>query len=112
MASGGLIFAAVAGQPLPVGKQLVTDGGRDGVKIPIPTAFFKVIISVDEGKRSAVGFIVPHRNDLFDKTKVDRGLSALIVPIRDIERATGINFMPALGDNNAMELSRATDWRF
>jgi len=108
----GPIFVPVAGEALPIGKQLETDGGRDGVKIPIPTAFFKVIISVDQGKRTAVGFIVPHRNDLFDKTKVDRGLAALIVPIRDIEKATGINFMPALGPNNHLERSSAMDWKF
>lgn len=108
----GPIFAPISGQPLPIGKQLETDGGNDGVKISIPTAFFKVIIAVKDGRRTAVGFIVPHRIDLFDKTKKDRGLAALIVPIRDIERATGINFMPALGPNNELEASKAKDWLF
>jgi DNA/RNA endonuclease G (NUC1) len=108
----GPIFAPVQGQPLPISKQLETDGGNDGVKIPIPTAFFKVVIAVKDGKRTAVGFIVPHRNDLFDKTRPDRGLAALIVPIRDIERATGINFMPALGPNTELEAAKARDWQF
>jgi len=108
----GPIFAPVAGEPLPIGRQLETDGGNDGVKIPIPTAFYKVIIAVKDGKRTAVGFIVPHRNDLFDKTKKDRGLGDCIVPIRDIERATGINFMPTLGANNELEVSKAKDWQF
>lgn len=108
----GPIFAPVPGQPLPVGQQLETSGGKDGVKIPIPTAFFKVIIAEQGGKRTAVGFIVPHRNDLFVKATKDKGLAAMIVPIRDIERATGINFMPELGTNNALEATKATGWKF
>lgn len=109
----GPIFAPIAGQPLPIGQQLETDGGKNGVKIAIPTAFYKVIIARDSnGTRTAVGFIVPHRNDLYDKTKKDRGLKALIVPIRDIEKATGINFMPALGPNNEMETKKAMGWGF
>jgi DNA/RNA endonuclease G (NUC1) len=108
----GPIFVPVPGQPLPICTQLETDGGKDGVKIPVPTAFYKVIIAIDHGKRTAVGFIVPHRIDLFDKTKKDRGLKALMVPIRDIEKATGINFMPDLGANNELEMKKAEGWGF
>lgn len=108
----GPIFAPIAGQPLPIGKQLGTDGGKDGVKIPIPTDFFKVVIAETNGRRSAIGFIVPHRNDLFIKTLRDRGLAACIVPIREIERLTGIDFMPLLGTNNRLELAVPTDWKF
>lgn len=90
--------------PVPMNRLLYTTG-RDGVGLPIPTHFFKVVIARREGRLVAVGFLVPHRTDL---TPAD--LDAFVVPIRKIEEITGLNFMPKLGGNDALELRADERW--
>jgi DNA/RNA endonuclease G (NUC1) len=109
----GPLYTPEAGEPLPVGKQLQTDGGKDHVTMRIPTHFFKVIIAVQGGKRTAIGFLIPHRTDLYDQTTPDRGLAHFIVPVRQIELAAKINFMPDLGPNNELETKApGVEWSF
>ena len=93
----GPIFAPDAALPSPANKVLHT-AGKDGVRIPIPTHFFKVIIGKVNGRVSAVAFLVPHLADL----ALD-DLKNFVVPIRKIEQVPGINFMPQLGANDAVE---------
>jgi len=40
-------------------------------RLPIPTHFFKVVITRVNGKRVAVGFLVPYRVNLGDEVKLD-----------------------------------------
>lgn len=111
----GPVFAPDASQPPPVHRQLRTDGGKNGATIPIPTHFYKIIIAKKAGKTVAVGFLIPHRTDLFNNSparKKDRGLADFIVPIREIEEKTGLNFMPALGANDVVEVHANHDWDF
>lgn len=100
----GPVFAPDPTLPLP-GNRILYTAGKDGVRIPIPTHFFKVIIGTANGKVSAVGFLVPHRADL------ELGdLKNFVVPIRRIEEVTKINFMPQLGANDAIETVPNGDW--
>lgn len=89
----------------PPANQILYTAGKDGVRIPIPTHFFKVIIGKLHGKTSAVGFLIPHRSDL---ALVD--LNKFAVPIRRIEEIAQINFMPKLGANDGVETAVNGEW--
>ena len=100
----GPVFAPDPAQPPPVNRVLATDG-RDGVRIPIPTHFFKVIIGRIGGAPAVIGFLVPHRADLSPGD-----LPRFAVPIRRIEQVTQLDFMPALGANDALETRVDARW--
>ena len=100
----GPVFAPDPALPLPANKVLFTEG-KDGVRIPIPTHFFKIIIGKIDGKVAAVGFLVPHRADL---SIAD--LKKCVVPIRQIETLAKLDFMPASGANDAMETTVDERW--
>lgn len=53
----------------------------------------------------AVGFLIPHRADLGVKD-----LGRFVVPVRVIERVTGIDFMPVLGANEELEMRAEKTW--
>lgn len=89
----------------PPGNEVLFTAGRDGVAIPIPTHFFKVVIARVNGKRVAVGFLIPHRADLGVK-----GLGKFVVPVRVIEGVSGIDFMPELGANDEVETKSEARW--
>jgi DNA/RNA endonuclease G (NUC1) len=89
----------------PPSNRLLYTSGRDGLGMPIPTHFFKIVIGRVDGRPAAVGFLVPHRADL---TMAD--LKDCVVPIRRIEEMTGINFMPKFGANDEMELRADGRW--
>ena len=50
-----------------------------------------------------VGFLIPNRPDLKASQRLD-----FAVGVREIEQAAGINFMPTLGGDDAVE-TRASD---
>jgi DNA/RNA endonuclease G (NUC1) len=80
------------------GEPLLQTGSGTKVRIPIPTHFFKVIIARVDGRTTAIAFLVPHRADLKAEAR-----SNYLVPVRAVEDVTGINFMPELGSNDALE---------
>jgi len=72
-------------------------------KIPFPHSLFCVVIGKREGKTAAIGFIMPQQSAKYSwKTKA--------VPIDEIEQATGINFMPQLGEPNPLEIIVDQRW--
>lgn len=79
--------------------------GKDGVAIPIPTHFFKVVVARVDGKRVAVGVLIPHRADLGVKD-----LEKFVVPVRIIESVKGINFMAELGAYKGLEMRADGTW--
>lgn len=91
--------------PVP-GNRLLYTKGKDGVGMPIPTHFFKIVIGAVDGRAAAVAFLVPHRTDL----KMD-DLAGCVVPVRKVEEMTGINFMPKWGRNDAMETRVDLRWQ-
>jgi DNA/RNA endonuclease G (NUC1) len=100
----GPVYAPDWTQPPPANR-IYYATGKDGVKMPIPTHFFKIIIGRTGGKISAVAFLIPHRSDL---SKDD--LKNYIVPVRKIEQVTKLNFMPALGTNDEVEKVKDSSW--
>jgi DNA/RNA endonuclease G (NUC1) len=100
----GPVYSLDPKGPPPMNRLLYATG-PDGVGVPIPTHFFKVVIGRIDGRMAAVGFLVPHRADL---TMAD--LQTCVVPIRRIETLTGINFMPKWGANDALELRPDARW--
>jgi len=73
------------------------------LNVPFADALFCVVIGKRNGMTSAVGFIMPHGTANYSfKDKA--------VPIDTIEQATGINFMPLLGEPSAVE--EAVDQRW
>jgi len=106
--AGGVISGPVyAPDPaLPAsGNRVLFTAARDGVTIPIPTHFFKIVLARVNGKRVAVGFLIPHRADLAIKD-----LGKFVVPIRVIENVTGIDFMPELGANEGLKMRAEGAW--
>ena len=75
-------------------------------KIPIPDAFFKVILCTS-GNPKALGFIFPNNG-------TQHKLEDYVLPVDDIENATGIDFFPALPDSIEEKVeaySNLDDWR-
>jgi DNA/RNA endonuclease G (NUC1) len=100
----GPVYAPDAGLPVP-GNEVLFTAGKDGVAVPIPTHFFKVVVARVNGKRVAVGFLIPHRADLGVKD-----LGTFVVPVRVIEGVTGIDFMPELKANDELETKSEARW--
>ncbi|MDZ4797737.1 MAG: DUF1016 N-terminal domain-containing protein [Bryobacteraceae bacterium] len=75
-----------------------TDAPKGKCNIPIPTHFYKIIIATVDGHTEALGFLIPHQADLKADQRFDFAVS-----VRKIEKAAGINFMPALGANDDVE---------
>lgn len=75
-------------------------------KIPIPDAFFKVILCTS-GNPKALGFIFPNNG-------TQHKLEDYALTVDDVENATGIDFFPALPDSieNAVEAyANIDDWK-
>lgn len=61
------------------------------VKIRVPNAFFKVVLSLKKGEEKAIGFYFPNRDgkqNMGDATKT----------VDEIEKITGMDFFPQLND--------------
>ena len=75
-------------------------------KIPIPDAFFKVILCTS-GNPKALGFIFPNNG-------TQHKLEDYVLPVDDVESITGIDFFPALPDDIESEVeayANIDDWR-
>jgi DNA/RNA endonuclease G (NUC1) len=71
--------------------------------VPSPDELYYVVIGKRGGKTAAVGFKMPHIPEIIDFHK-------FAVSVDEIEKATGINFMPALGEPNPAESSYDPAW--
>jgi endonuclease G len=64
-------------------------------KIPVPTAFYKVVVSPGQDKGvDVLAFIMPHK-----PTKSDIDLSQFLVRIDEVEEQTGLDFLYELPDD-------------
>ncbi|MBL9206596.1 MAG: DNA/RNA non-specific endonuclease [Opitutaceae bacterium] len=89
----------------PAGDMVLFTAGKDGVAIPIPTHFFKVVVARVNGKRGEVGLLMPHGADLRVKN-----LGKSVVAVRVIEGVTGIDFMPELKASDEVETRSEARW--
>jgi endonuclease G len=73
--------------------------------VMVPEAYFKIVY--DPGRERAIGFLLPHKK-LPSKSHGEH-----VVPIRDIEDKTGLDFFPALSrrKQNLLEMNTNNVWR-
>lgn len=70
---------------------------------PSPDELFYIVVGKRDGKTAAIGFLMPH-----DPTIID--YKAHAVSVDEIERKTGLNFMPDLGEPNLIETTFDPAW--
>ena len=70
-------------------------------RVKVPDAFFKVILIASEKKSCALGFF-------FENEAGERPLKEYLMPIKRIEQMTGIDFFPALPDEQENKLETET----
>ena len=75
-----------------------TSAKKGNCHIPVPNAFYKVIIARVNDHLEALALVVPHTADV----KADQ-LFDYVVSVRKVEKLTGINFMPDKGANDEVE---------
>ena len=65
----------------------------------MPRQFYKVLLDYSEPEIKAIAFLVPHGES-------KKPLYEFVVPIDEIELATGIDFFPALPDDLENKLEK------
>jgi DNA/RNA endonuclease G (NUC1) len=95
----------VTGPVFSNGKRIRWVKGR-GLKLSIPDHFFKVIYAESDDGPIAAAFLVPHRDDLRKDNLFDFQVS-----VDAVEKSTGLNFMPELGEPNPLEKRVDLVWR-
>src|SRR5690606_5385223 len=92
-------------------KVYVTTGpilSKEDLKLPntsisIPQSFYKVILEVQEPEIKAIGFIIPQD---FDSSEP----CSYAMSVADVEKATGIDFFPALPDDIERKVESDSDF--
>ena len=72
-------------------------------KIPIPSAFYKVILDLTPPMKM-IGFIIPNATS-------KRKLSAFAVSVDEVERLTGYDFFSDLDDDIENSLEKTSNWQ-
>lgn len=85
---------------------VMTDGMKRMGKnrIGVPGAFYKVICYVSGEEYKAIGFIFENRD--YKKT----ALRSMAIPVDSVEKVTGIDFFPAVPDEQEKVMEAKIDW--
>ena len=75
---------------------------RNGIKVYVPTRFFKVVLSLKKGREKAIGFI--YNND-----DSRQPMSECCMSIDEVEKITGIDFFSSLDDTLEEDLESHYD---
>lgn len=73
-------------------------------KVGVPGAFYKVICYVSGNEYKAIGFILENRD--YKKTP----LKSMAIPVDSVEKVTGIDFFPAIPDEQERIMEAKIDW--
>lgn len=73
-------------------------------RVGIPKAFYKVICYVSGDKYKAIGFILENKD--YKKTE----LKSMAIPVDSVEKVTGIDFFPAVPDEQENVMEAKVDW--
>ena len=88
-------------------KRLKTIGKQN--KITVPSAFYKVILDIDNPKRKGIAFVIPHE-------RCENKLEEYAMSIDDLESELGFNFFADLISEEAQEEIESSyninDWKF
>lgn len=104
-------FAYDNGSVYVVTGPVLTDGPYKTIgsnKVAVPKRFYKVILDYTEPELKAIGFVLPNE-------KSDKRLQSFAMSVDEVEEITGINFFPALPDDQEEELESSYDvslWSF
>ena len=73
-------------------------------RVAIPAGFYKVLCFYTGSQYKGIGFLFENRdyNEKFSK--------AMAVPIDKVEKATGIDFFPAIPDDEEKRMEKSIDW--
>jgi endonuclease G len=70
-----------------------------GNRVSIPNSYYKVILDYTQPEIKAIGFILPNASS-------SSALTSFAVSIDDVEKATGLDFFPALPDDQETKLEK------
>ena len=90
---------------------VLTDGPYKTIgdsKVAVPNYFYKVILDYTDPELKAIGFILPNEGS-------SASLSSFAVSVDEVEEMTGIDFFPALPDDQESELEKnfsTSKWSF
>lgn len=73
-------------------------------RIGVPDAFYKVICYVSGTEYKAIAFILENRD--YKKTS----LKSMAIPVDSVEKVTGIDFFPAVPDDQEKQMEAKIDW--
>lgn len=94
---GALLIAA--------GPIMTDDMKRMGTnRVGVPDAFYKVICYVSGNKYKAIGFILENRD--YKKST----MQSVAIPVDSVEKVTGIDFFPAVPDEQEKVMEAEIDW--
>lgn len=85
---------------------VITDGMKQMGKnrVGVPGAFYKVICYVSGNEYKAIAFILENRD--YKKTS----LKSMAIPVDSVEKVTGIDFFPAVPDEQEKRMEAKIDW--
>ncbi len=73
-------------------------------RVGVPGAFYKVICYVSGNEYKAIAFILENRD--YKKT----ALKSMAIPVDSVEKVTGIDFFPAVPDEQEKRMEAKIDW--
>ena len=90
---------------------VLTDGPYETIgdsNVAVPNYFYKVILDYTDPEIKAIGFIMPNENS-------SKSLASFAVSVDEVEEMTGLDFFPALPDDQEEEIEKnfnASKWSF
>lgn len=90
---------------------VLTDGPYKTIgesEVAVPNYFYKVILDYTDPEIKAIGFILPNENS-------SKSLASFAVSVDEVEEVTGLDFFPALPDDQEEEIEKsfnASRWSF
>ncbi|MDY8136808.1 DNA/RNA non-specific endonuclease [Aquimarina sp. 2201CG5-10] len=89
----------------------VLSGNLDGIgyeQVSIPKYFYKVVLDKSDKTPKMIAFLMPHKES-------NASLKQFVVPVDEVEKLTGIDFFPKLGDDVEQKLEstiQTKKWKF
>ena len=70
--------------------------------VSVPREFYKIVLRKNEAGYTCIGFLIPHKESSED-------LKNFVVPVDEIELATGIDFFQKLDDSEESKMEKVTN---
>jgi len=93
----------ICGPVLYIDKDIKYIGNPDEKRIPVPHAFFKIVIREHRGKLNVLAFLYPHKSIARPYRHAN-----YLVSVDKIEAATGLDFLTSLPDAHEDTIEKQT----